>query len=76
MHMAGTDKLLNTNPYATSSQHPLYAATPDQTGATYPGTAIETAEIRRRGPERAPGRPQTRTEYIERVLAQIKAAAR
>lgn len=74
--MASTDKLLNTDPYTASNQHPAYGAVPDQTGATYPGTATKTAETHRRGPERVPERPQTRTEYIERVLAQIKAAAR
>jgi hypothetical protein len=74
--MVSTDKLLNTNPYAPNNQYPAYEAAPDQTGATYPGTATETAETHRRGPERVAERPQTRTEYIERVLAQIKAAAR
>jgi hypothetical protein len=52
------------------------AATPDWIGSTYPDATTEAAETHRRGQERAPERPRTRDEYINHVLAQIKAAAR
>jgi hypothetical protein len=52
------------------------AAAPDPIGATYPSADTETAETDRRRPERVAERSRTRDEYIEHVLAQIKAAAR
>jgi hypothetical protein len=67
--MASTDKLVNANPYAAAEQHPAHAAGPDQ---TYPVAATAAIETHRRGPERRQERPQTRSEYIEHVLAQIK----
>jgi hypothetical protein len=50
------------------------AAVPD---ATYPTTATtEATQTHRPGPERIAERPRTRAEYIDHVLAQIKATAK
>jgi hypothetical protein len=70
--MASTDKLLNAYPYA-AAVHPAHAESPDH---TYPTAAFEDTETRRRDAERRPERPQTRSEYIEQVLAQIKATGK
>jgi hypothetical protein len=73
IHMAITDKFLSTDRYAVGRHHPIHAAALSQTGASHTGTATEATETHRRGSERAPAKPQTRSEYIEHVLAQIKA---
>jgi hypothetical protein len=70
--MASTDKLVNADPYA-AERHPAHPAGPDQ---TYSVAAAEATETHRRGAERRQERPQTRSEYIEHVLAQIKAGAK
>jgi hypothetical protein len=71
--MVSTDRFLSTDRYAVGRHHPIHTVALNQTGATYTGVAKEAAETYRRGPERAPAKPQTRSEYIEHVLAQIKA---
>jgi hypothetical protein len=71
--MASTDKLVNADPYAAAEQHPAHAAGSDQ---TYSDAAAEATETRSRGAERRQERPQTRSEYIDQVLAQIKAGAK
>jgi hypothetical protein len=73
IHMASTDRFRSTDRYAVGRHHPIYAVALNQTGTTHTGTANEAAETHRRDPERAPAKPQTRSEYIEHVLAQIKA---
>jgi hypothetical protein len=52
------------------------AVAPDPAGSTYPGATTEAAETHRRSPERVAEPPRTRAEYIDHVLAQIKAAAK
>jgi hypothetical protein len=69
--MASTNEPGNANPTAADMRHPAHAAPSDHTDA-----AAEAAEIHHRGPERGPEQPQTRSEYIETVLAQIKGEAK
>ena len=71
--MASTDKFRSTDRYAVGRHHPIHAVALERTGATHTGTANEATETYRRGLEREPAKPQTRSEYIEHVLAQIKA---
>lgn len=49
------------------------AAAPDP---TYPAETSNAAQIRRRSSERVTERPRTRAEYIDHVLAQIKASGK
>jgi hypothetical protein len=52
------------------------AAAPDATGATYSAENTDAAQTHRRGSERITARPRTRAEYIDHVLAQIKASGK
>ncbi|MBO0879894.1 MAG: hypothetical protein J2P17_05905 [Mycobacterium sp.] len=71
--MASTDKFRSTDRYAVGRHHPIHAVTLERPRVTHTGTANEATTTHRRGPEPAPAKPQTRSEYIEHVLAQIKA---